>query len=135
MTITRIEELLNILPPDAPYFARFARDSGAPGIPVEVSIWAEASNDPEFGSKYIDSFVKLGRPLPDSVTEPEFRRVHSYACGLSEDRDAREALALLHPRNLQRRILLQCLLICDEFEFDQIAERTVLSEATVRMYE
>jgi len=23
-----------------------------------------------FGSKFIDSFVKLGRPLPDLVTEP-----------------------------------------------------------------
>jgi hypothetical protein len=39
------------------------------------------------------------------------------------------------PQNLQRRILLQCFLICDEFDFARIAERTGLSEATVRIYE
>src|SRR6266700_555221 len=135
MSTARIEKLLKILPPEAPYLAGFSRNFGDPNIPVEVNVWAEASNDPAFGSKFIDSFLKLGRPLPDSIIEAEFRRVYSYACGQSEDQDAREALALEHPRNLQRRILLCCLLLRDEFDFAQIAQRAGLSEDTVRMYE
>jgi hypothetical protein len=135
MTTARIEELLEILPPEAPYLARFSRDLREPHIPAEVYVCAEACNDPAFGSKFLESFLKLGRPLPDSVIEQEFRRVYSYACGQSEDQDAREALALEHPRNMHRRILVRCLLLRDEFDFVQIAQKAGLSEDAVRMYE
>jgi hypothetical protein len=137
MTTAQIEKLIKHLPPDAPFLADFSGDFGGTNVPVQVDVWAKACNDPAFGSKFIDSFVRLGKPLPDSITEPEFRRVYAYVsvCGQSEDRDVREALALEHPQNTQRRILLRCLLLREEFDFAQIAQRMGLSVDTVRVYE
>ena len=40
-----------------------------------------------------------------------------------------------HPQNTHRRILLRCLLLRDEFDFAQIADRMGLSVDTVRIYE
>ena len=36
---------------------------------------------------------------------------------------------------MRRRFLLSCLLLRDEFDFAQVAQRAGLSEDTVRMYE
>jgi hypothetical protein len=45
MTIERVEELLGLLPPEAPYLARIPRPLSSEGIPTEVDICATGSGE------------------------------------------------------------------------------------------
>jgi|SRR5436190_630774 len=135
MTIERIEELLGLLPADAPYLVRIPRSPSVQGFPPEIAINAHAFNDPSFDWGFVKSFLDLGRPLPALVYESQLLRPFCYLRYAASDRDARAALELEHTANRQRRILLDCMLLRTEYAYEAIAEKLTLSEEAIRIYE
>src|SRR6266404_6124878 len=135
MTIERIEELLGLLPSEAPYLARIPRSLSVQGFPREIDIRGHVLNDPSFGWNFIQSFLDLGRPLPAQVYEWQLLRPYCYLRYATYDPDARAAIELQHPANWQRRVLLWAMLIRAEYEYGAVANKLHLSEAAVRMHE
>jgi len=135
MTIERIEQLLGLLPPEAPYLARIPRPLSLEGIPPEVDICAHVLNDPGFGWMFVKSFLDLGRQLPAQVYESELVRPYCQLRYLNDDREAREAIELEQRANYQRRLLLRCMLLRAEYDYGAIAKKLSLSEDTIGIYQ
>jgi hypothetical protein len=135
MTIERIEELLGLLPADAPYLVRIPRSLSVQGFPPDIANNAYAFNDPSFGWGFVKSFLDLGRPLPALVYESQLLRPYCCLMYAASDKDARAALELEHPANRQRRILLRCMLLRTEYTYAAIAKKLNLSEEAIRIYE
>jgi len=130
----RREELLALMPPEAPYLTIFSPRENRLDLPREVEISAKAHNDPAFGHHFICAFLALERPLPAAVTEEELIRSYHYLRSHLQDRDVQEAFALEARANRQRRILLRCHLLQAGASCTTIAEGMGLSEDTVHIY-
>src|SRR5437762_12238967 len=135
MTIERIEELLGLLPAEAPYLARIPRPLSARGFPPETDIYAYVSNDPTFGWRFIQSFLELDRPLPAQVYEWQLVRPYCYLRYCNGDREAQSAIELQRAGNWHQCLLVRCMLLRAEYDYGAIAKRLSLSEDTIRVYE
>lgn len=132
MNVQRLEDLLGLLPAEAPYLVRVPHNTR--GFPREVDWRAYALNDPGFGWGLITSFLSLGRELPAAVSETELVRPYSYLAYGREDAQARQAIGLEFERPDQRRILARCWLLVSG-DYSAIGRRLRLSQEVVRIYE
>ena len=134
MKANRIEQLIELLPSQAPYLARIPRELTWRGFPAETDLYAYASNDPGFGCGFIKSFLDLGKPLPTMVYESQLIRPYCYLRYHNNDSDARGAFELHRDRQSGRCILLECMLLRGEYDYPSIAKKLSITEATVQIY-
>jgi len=104
-------------------------------MPEEVDIYAYTTHDPQFGWRFIDSFLRLGKALPSGVYESALLRTYSYARFKSHDPEVLAALSLENAANLHRCILVRCLLLLGQKDDAEIARLTGLPEKSVDVYE
>jgi len=136
MTADRIEELISLLPRNAPYVNNIPRAlNKGMGVPEEVDIYAYAMNDPAFGWMFVNSFLDLGFPVPALVYESTLLRPYCYVRYGNYDRNARVALEMQHLHNRSKRALLKCMLLVDDMSYEQIAKTLFLPVDSVHIYE
>jgi hypothetical protein len=94
-----------------------------------------AGNDPALGAKFVDSFLELRRPLPESIHESEILRAYAYRRFGNPDPNVAAAFALEKESDKRRRILIRCLLLRPEYSYDTIGKKMGCSVDSVRLYE
>src|SRR6266566_7763409 len=125
MKLSRIHELLALLPRNVSYLSRITSNSvGGDDTDEETDIWAFVRNDPLFGFKFVKSFCEIRRALPDEVYEPALWRLF---CLREEkkpggDLNIVEACALTNPRLRVIRTIIECMLMHPEVELESIAK-------------
>lgn len=127
----RIAELVRVIPEDASYRRRFKQDDW---LDSQTTLLADARNDAALGSKFVDAFVEVRKPLPACVHELELLRAYAYRRFRTNDPDVEAAFALEFEPNNPRRILVRCLLLRCEYSFLNIGQRVGLPEGSIRMY-
>ncbi len=125
MKLSRIRELLAMLPRNMTYLSRITSNSvGGYDTDEETDIWAFVRNDPLFGFKFVKSFCEIRRALPDEVYEPALWRLFCLREEKKPGRDLNivEACALTNPRLRVIRTIIECMLMHPEVELESIAK-------------
>ncbi len=126
--------LLGLIPSHASYIAGITgyRRFGADG---DVDLWATVRNDPQFGYMFVTAFNELDMWMPDSVTEDQLWRLFCFKRYRNrDDRASIEACALMHPKQIIYRTIIECFLMHPRIPFDAIAEVTGFTTEVISLF-
>lgn len=101
----------------------------------EVSLYAQATNDPMFGWTFVKSFLDARRPLPAFVTDSALLRTYCFHRYSNRDPDVRRAFQLRTTAEKQKRTMLQCMLLVGKLDTEHIAGELHLDPDVVDIFE
>lgn len=136
MTLTRIEQLLSVLPFEVPYLKDPGRGLAHKTTRArDINRSAVASFDPAFGWNYATAWVSAGVEMTDNVQELFLQAAYEFEARGVMNRDIYAALEITHPSRYHQRALLNSYLIIEDLPLDKIVALTGLRMQTVHWYE
>jgi hypothetical protein len=136
MTTDRIRELVELLPAQNAYAARpIISDSLSSRRQREVSVFAHALTDPQFGWMFVKAHVDARKTPACQVTEPGLLRAFCFHQHDVRDDAVLGVMMLRTKEERVRRCMLHCMLLVEKYSFEQIAGELCLPVDVITTYE
>ena len=126
---------MNMLPRESSYASRIVASDVKTNADVEVMLWAEVSQDPDFGSAFVQTLIDMGEPLPSGIYEPALWRLYCFKKYHSrKDINILEACAIERSPNRVLRTLIRCLLLLPKIRYRHVSKVLCIPIDVIDLY-
>lgn len=140
MNLQAVKKLTSVIPDAAPYFRNVAAVAGSVRPSMRwIDLAGHALMTPNFGSVFVDGWLRMSVRLPDVACEEEFewivRAYHALRMGdRANDPAISYALLFNTPDFHLARAALKCMLLTRDQSFDEIARFFHVPKEAVEAY-